>query len=83
VEVIDRCATRLHDFHIKDVTDPTPDGKATEVGRGVIDIVGVLKALLKAGFKHNVALEYEANGDAPMPGVLESCGYLRGVLDTI
>jgi inosose dehydratase len=80
VAVIEQCATRLYDFHIKDVTEATKDGKPIEVGRGVIDIVAVLKALLKVKFARHVALEYEANENAPMPGITESIGYIRGAL---
>src|SRR5207253_7562365 len=46
VAAIEQCAGRLYDFHMKDVTSATAKGQATEVGRGVIDIVGVLKALI-------------------------------------
>jgi hypothetical protein len=28
-------------------------------------------------------LEYEANADAPMPGIIESLAYMRGVLAAI
>jgi len=80
VPVIEECSARLYDFHMKDVTSATPDGKPTEVGKGVIDIVAVLQTLIKIKFPYHVALEYEANADAPMPGVLESYAYLRGVL---
>jgi sugar phosphate isomerase/epimerase len=83
VEVIRDCAGRLYDFHIKDVTAPTPQGAPIEVGRGVIDIVAVLKALHRLRFAYHVGLEYEANPDAPMPGILESYGYIRGVLAAI
>jgi hypothetical protein len=31
----------------------------------------------------HVALEYEANANAPMPGVQESFAYMRGVLAAI
>jgi hypothetical protein len=40
----------------------------------------VLKALLKLKWPYHVALEYEANADAPMPGVIESFAYMRGAL---
>ena len=53
------------------------------MGRGVIDIVGVLKALLRVKYSYQVALEYETKGDAPMPGVLESFAYMRGVLASV
>jgi inosose dehydratase len=83
VAVIEDCAARLYDFHIKDVTAATPKGGPIEIGKGVIDIVAVLKALLKLRFPYNINLEYEANGDAPMPGIIESYAYLRGVLAAV
>jgi inosose dehydratase len=83
VAVIEECAGRLYDFHIKDVTAPTAQGGPIEVGKGVIDIVAVLKTLLKLRFPYCVNLEYEANADAPMPGVIASYAYIRGVLAAI
>lgn len=80
VEVINECAARLYDFHMKDVTAATRSGQATEVGKGVIDIVAVFKTLLKLKFPYNINLEYEAHADAPMPGIVESLAYMRGVL---
>ncbi|MDB6018364.1 MAG: Sugar phosphate isomerase/epimerase [Pedosphaera sp.] len=83
VVVIKQCASRLYDFHIKDVTEAAANGGAIEVGKGVIDIVGVLKALVEIKFPGHVGLEYEANGDAPLPGANESVAYMRGVLAAI
>jgi sugar phosphate isomerase/epimerase len=83
VAVIQECAERLYDFHMKDVTEATEKGRPIEVGRGIIDIVGVLRTLVKIGYAHHVALEYEDKAKAPMPGITESLGYLRGVLATL
>jgi len=83
VSVIEQCASRLYDFHMKDVTQAAANGAAIEVGKGVTDIPGVLKALIKAKFKYHVALEYEAHGDAPMPGIQESIHYIRDALRKI
>jgi inosose dehydratase len=83
VPIIHECAPRLYDFHIKDETAAAPEGKPTEVGLGVIDIVGVLKALVEARYAFNVGLEYEAKENDPLPGVMESFGYMRGVLAAI
>ena len=80
VSVIEKCASRLNDFHMKDVTAATANGKAIEVGKGVIDIPAVLKALIRVKYSHHVALEYEANADDPMPGVKGSIAYIRRVL---
>jgi inosose dehydratase len=81
IENIHAVKDRLYDFHMKDVTLRAPEGKNTEVGRGAVDIPGALKALIEIGFTGHVALEYEKNASAPMPGMHESIGYIRGVLD--
>ncbi len=80
VAVIEQCSTRLYDFHIKDVTQTDPQGKEVEVGLGVIDIVAVLKALVKINYAGHLALEYEPDPEAPMPGIIASCAYIRGAL---
>ena len=80
VSFIEKCASRLYDFHMKDVTAATANGKAIEVGKGVIDIPAVLKALIRVKYSHHVALEYEANADDPMPGVKGSIAYMRRAL---
>jgi len=51
---------------MKDVTAATPKGDSIEVGKGVIDIPGVLRALIRVKFSYHVALEYEAHADDPM-----------------
>ncbi len=83
VAAIEKCSSRLHDFHMKDVTAAQDKGAAIEVGKGVIDIPGVLKALLRIKYRYHVALEYEAHADDPMPGVKASVTYLRRVLGEI
>lgn len=83
VEVIHKCAARLYDFHVKDVTEPAAKAHGVPVGRGIIDIVAVVKALLAIKFPYHVALEYEEQAEAPMPGVCESFGYLKGILATL
>ena len=64
VAALKECAPRLLDFHMKDVTEATAKGGSVEVGKGVIDIKGVLKVLLDVKFPYHVALEYEAKADA-------------------
>jgi sugar phosphate isomerase/epimerase len=83
VAVIEECSSRLYDFHMKDVTAPTKAGVPIEVGKGVIDIVGVLRVLVKLKYSHHINLEYEANADSPMSGILGSYAYIRGVLAAI
>ena len=62
------------------MTAANAKGGSTEVGKGVIDIVAVLKTMLELKFNYHVALEYETNEKAPLPGMMESFAYMRGVL---
>lgn len=75
-----RFKDRLFDVHLKDVTKAEADGTPLEVGRGVIDIPGFLKTVVDIKYKGTLSLEYEKDGDDPMPGAAESIGYVRGVL---
>ena len=75
-----RFADRLYDVHIKDVTGNTEKDTPTEIGRGVIDIPGFVKALLKIKYTGSVSFEYEKNADNPVPGLAESVGYVRAVM---
>jgi sugar phosphate isomerase/epimerase len=76
-------ADRLLDVHIKDVSQATAKGGGVEVGRGVIDIPGYLKTLIKVGYKGVLAFEYEKDADDPLPGLAESIGYVKGVMAAI
>jgi inosose dehydratase len=80
VEVMNACASRLYDFHMKDVTEATAKGKGTIAGKGVIDVPAVLKALVNLKFKYHVALEYEIDEKDPLPGMKASFDYMRQVL---
>jgi sugar phosphate isomerase/epimerase len=80
VEAIRRYSSRLYDVHFKDVTAAAASGECIELGKGMIDIVGVLKALLDIRYSHHVALEYEINETNPMMGMAECFGYARGAL---
>lgn len=83
IEIIHAVRDRLYDFHIKDETARAPEGKTVELGRGVIDIPGVLKTLLDIKFDGHLALEYEKDADNPLPGMRESFGFIKGVLAVI
>jgi inosose dehydratase len=79
----ERFADRLHDIHIKDVSEASAKGHCVEMGRGVIDIPRFLKTLLKINYSGIVSYEYEKDANDPIPGLAESVGYTRGVLTVI
>jgi inosose dehydratase len=72
--------SRLFDLHIKDVTIAQQDGKAIEVGRGVINFPALIKALNKIKYSGICSIEYEKDMKDPLPGIAESVGYFRGMV---
>jgi inosose dehydratase len=73
---------RLYDIHLKDSTAPAGALKdaPTEVGRGRLDIKGILAALIGIKYPHIVAFEYEKRGGDQVAGLTESVEYVRKVL---
>jgi inosose dehydratase len=80
VGAIRTCAPRLYDLHIKDIAGKEGRSRPVEVGRGVLDVRGMLRALLDIGYQYHVGLEYEKDMNDPIPGAAESFGYIRGTL---
>lgn len=74
---------RIFDLHIKDVTEGSNKGKATEIGRGVIDFAALIKALRKIKYSGYSSIEYEKDMTDPLPGIAESAGFFRGVIKTV
>ena len=83
VKAIKDYKDRLFDLHIKDVSVAQRDGKAIEIGRGVIDFSAVIKALKKNNYKGVCSIEFEKDITDPLPGMAESVGFFRGVMSTI
>ena len=79
VQAISLYATRIFDLHIKDVSAAVPDGKAIELGRGVIDIPALLKTLRKINYAGKCSIEYEKDMKDSVAGIAESVGFFRGV----
>ena len=72
---IEQYGDRLLDVHMKDETGTTAAGHPIEVGRGVIDIPKVIRALIKINYTGFVSFEYEKDDNDPLPGLAESVGY--------
>lgn len=72
---------RLFDLHIKDVSIAAKDGKAIEIGRGVINFPALVKALKKSGYKGVCSIEFEKDMNDPLAGIAESIGFFKGVMN--
>jgi sugar phosphate isomerase/epimerase len=80
VQAIHEVGPRLWNMHIKDLTNFTDKESQVAVGQGIMPVRKIFEALVAVKYKGFVDLEYEIHADDPMPGVIESFGFMRGVL---
>jgi sugar phosphate isomerase/epimerase len=80
VQAIREVGPRLFNVHIKDLTDFNDKESQVAVGEGKMPVPKIFQALVAIGYQGYVDLEYEIFPDSPMPGVLASFAYMRGVL---
>ena len=81
VESIALAGRRLFDMHVKDLRDFTKSQDSQcDVGEGIMPFPAIFKQLKKMNYQGCVNLEYEINAKDPLPGVLRSMFYMRGVL---
>lgn len=80
VDAIHKAGPRLFDLHMKDLANATEKESQVAVGEGIMPVRAIFQALIDMHYAGAVDLEYEIKADDPMPGVMESFAYLRGVL---
>jgi sugar phosphate isomerase/epimerase len=83
VQACRECRDRLYDMHMKDLRVKTDRDSQVEVGRGVLDVPALFKTLIQIGYRGQVGLEYEINAKDPLPGMIESIAFMRGVLSAV
>lgn len=83
VKAVTEYKARIYDLHIKDLEVISKEAKPIELGRGVLDIPGLLKALVKNRYTGVCSIEHEMDMNDPLPGVAESAGFFRGVMKTL
>jgi sugar phosphate isomerase/epimerase len=81
VEAIHAVGPRIYDMHVKDLTSFANKESQVAVGEGILPFREMFQALIEIDYKGFIDLEYEIHGDDPMPGVIESFAFMRGVLD--
>lgn len=80
VDAIRAVGPRLHDVHMKDLAKADAKESQVAVGRGLMPIREIFQTLETIKYPGTVDLEYEIHGDDPMPGVIESMAFMRGVI---
>ena len=80
VDAIHRVGPRLYDVHMKDLANASSKESQVAVGDGTLPIEKIFAALIAIEYPGYVDLEYEIHEDDPMPGMIKSFAYMRGVL---
>src|ERR1700733_5904994 len=80
VQAIREAGPRLFNVHMKDLTNFQSKESQVAVGDGIMPVRGMFEALAAIKYDGFVDLEYEIHPDDPMPGVVSSFAYMRGVL---
>jgi sugar phosphate isomerase/epimerase len=65
---------------MKDMGDASKKESQVPVGDGVLPIEKIFEALIAVKYPGYVDLEYEINEENPLPGMIKSFAYMRGVL---
>src|SRR5436190_10322550 len=74
IDWIKALGPRVHDVHLKDFSDAKTEHI---LGKGKLDVVGVLKALKDVKFPGILAIEYELNEKNPIADVKEGLAVIR------
>lgn len=82
VKVVKDYGPRIFDLHLKDLAVLSKEYHPAPLGRGVLDIPGLVRALKDIRYRGYCSLEYEMDMTDPLPGIAESVGFFRGVLKT-
>jgi sugar phosphate isomerase/epimerase len=80
VQAIHEAGPRLFNLHMKDLTNFQSKESQVAVGDGIVPVRAMFEALIAIRYQGFVDLEYEIRPDDPMPGVISSFAYMRGVL---
>lgn len=81
IEAIKKYGHRMYDMHLKDVDGTVAKSESIQIGRGVIDIPKLMKALKEVNYQGVMSIEYEKDAENAEGGLAESVGYVRGILD--
>jgi sugar phosphate isomerase/epimerase len=80
VEAIAEAGDRVLDIHVKDLANLLEGESQCIVGEGAMPFPEIFAQLVDMGYSGYVNLEYEIDAQDPLPGMLLSFAYMRGVL---
>src|SRR5713101_3183262 len=80
VQAIHEAGARLFNIHMKDLTSFQDKESQVAVGDGIMPVKKIFEEFGGIKYKGFVDLEYEIHADDPMPGMIGSFAYMRGVV---
>ena len=80
IQAIHEAGPRLFNVHMKDLTNFQDKESQVAVGDGSMPVRKIFEALIAMKYNGFVDLEYEVHPNDPMPGVIGSFAYMRGIL---
>ena len=80
VEAIAEAGDRVLDVHVKDLGDLLVAESQCIVGEGAMPFPEIFRQLVAMDYSGYVNLEYEIDAQDPLPGMLQSFSYMRGVM---
>ncbi|HVO98473.1 MAG TPA: sugar phosphate isomerase/epimerase family protein [Bryobacteraceae bacterium] len=79
VPTVAEAGSRLLDMHVKDLADFKDKNSQRPCGDGVIPFPALFAQLKKMNYQGYVNLEYEIDDTDPLPNMIKSFAYMRGV----
>jgi sugar phosphate isomerase/epimerase len=80
VSTVAEVGPRLLDLHVKDLADFKDKGSQKPCGDGIIPFPALFTQLKKMNYQGYVNLEYEIDDTDPLPNMIKSFAYMRGVI---
>lgn len=80
IPTVAEAGPRLLDMHVKDLADFKDKGSQRPCGDGIMPFPALFALLKKMNYQGYVNLEYEIDDTDPLPNMIKSFAYMRGVI---
>lgn len=80
VPTVAEAGSRLLDMHVKDLRSFTDKNSQAPCGDGIIPFPALFTQLKKMNYQGYINLEYEIDDTDPLPNMIKSFAYMRGVI---
>lgn len=80
VPTVAEAGSRLLDMHVKDLADFKAKDSQRPCGDGIIPFPALFTQLKKMNYQGYINLEYEIDDTDPLPNMIKSFAYMRGVI---